>query len=219
MTVIVFVGGDLETPASVADLPDDATVIAADSGIDHALALGFRIDLAVGDLDSVSERGLAAVEQAGIPIERHPRAKDATDLELALDRAVAMDAEGIVVVGGHGGRFDHTVGNLLVLTSERFAGVDVHARMGGARLTVVRAGPAVELHGEPDSYVTLLAVARPALGVTTTGLRYALAGATLEPGSSRGVSNELVGTTATVEVADGPLVVIQPGAESDETRR
>ena len=46
-----------------------------------------------------------------------------------------------------------------------------------------------ELEGEPGELLTLLAVNGPAEGVTTEGLAYPLRGETLEPGSSRGVSN------------------------------
>ena len=45
------------------------------------------------------------------------------------------------------------------------------------------------LEGEPGELVTLVAVNGPAEGVTTEGLAYPLRGETLEPGSSRGVSN------------------------------
>jgi thiamine pyrophosphokinase len=58
--------------------------------------------------------------------------------------------------------------------------------------------------------VTLLAVGGAVTGVRTTGLRYPLHGETLTPGSSRGVSNELVEPVATVTVATGVLLVAVP---------
>ena len=207
--VIVVAGGDAVDPADVADLPRDVPVVAADSGIDHALALGFVVTHAVGDFDSVSPEGLAAVEAAGAVVERHPAAKDRTDLDLALDRAVALGADRIVVVGGHGGRIDHFLANALLLTADRWAGVAVEARFGPARLHVVRTE--VVVSGRPGDVVTLLAVAGPARGVSTTGLRWGLADAVVEPASSLGVSNELVGTTARVTLRSGTLLVVQPG--------
>jgi len=44
-------------------------------------------------------------------------------------------------------------------------------------------------------------------GITTTGLRYALADASLEPGLTRGLSNELLATEATLEIGAGALIV------------
>ena len=63
--------------------PADAFVIAADSGLEHAAALGLSVDVLVGDLDSASASAVRAAEAAGVRIERHAVDKEATDLELA----------------------------------------------------------------------------------------------------------------------------------------
>src|SRR5215813_3929399 len=102
-TAIVFAGGDSPDPAVPDVLPADAYVIAADSGLDHANHLGISVHQVVGDFDSVTPDALEAAEAAGARIDQHPSAKDATDLELALDAARAV-AKRIVVVGGDGGR-------------------------------------------------------------------------------------------------------------------
>jgi thiamine pyrophosphokinase len=117
-----------------------------------------------------------------------------------------------VVVGGHGGRLDHLLGNVLLLTADRWAGVDIEARLGAARAHVVRRRLTVT--GAPGELVTLLAVGGPATGITTTGLRYPLDDEDLEPASSRGVSNVLVDATATVAVRAGTLLVVRPGGQS-----
>jgi thiamine pyrophosphokinase len=209
-TVVVFTGGDALPPGVAEGLPAHAYVIAADSGLHHALALGRRVDLIVGDLDSVSRDALASAEGAGALVERHPVAKERTDLELALDRAIELGASRVVVLGGYGGRVDHFVANALLLAAPRYASVAVEARVGAARLFVVH--HTVELAGCSGDLVTLLALGGPARGVTTVGLRYPLDGETLVPGSTRGVSNELVAERARVRLDDGVLLVIQPGA-------
>ena len=80
----VFAGGDPPAPSVLDDLPEATVVIAADSGLHHAIALGCTVDVVVGDLDSADPAVVADVEARGAVIERHPVAKDATDLELAL---------------------------------------------------------------------------------------------------------------------------------------
>jgi thiamine pyrophosphokinase len=213
--VVVVAGGDPVPPAAVADLPEDVLVVAADSGVDHAAALGLNVTEAVGDFDSVTPEGLLAAEAGGATVDRHPAAKDETDLELALDRAVALGAARVIVVGGHGGRTDHFLANALLLTAERYATVALEARFGAARVLVLRGGgpaAAVALRGRPGDLVSLLAVDRPAGGVTTTGLVYPLAGGTLTPARTRGVSNEFTGTEASVRLEAGLLLVVQPHA-------
>lgn len=207
--VVVFTGGDPVDAGIRAHIPADAFVIAADSGVEHATALGCAVDLAVGDFDSVAPEALEAAAAGGARIERHPEAKDATDLELGLVAAVAENATRVIVIGGHGGRVDHFLANALVLTSPAFAGMDVEARVGPARLVVIT--DAAKLHGAAGDLVSLLPVGGPAVGVHTSGLLYPLRGERLLPGSTRGVSNEFVEPTADVRLETGTLLAVQPG--------
>lgn len=211
MRVIVVAGGDRDLDA-VPEGWADALVIGADSGVDFASALGLRIDVAVGDFDSVSREGLERAEAAGARIERHPNEKDETDLELALDDAVRAGATDVLVLGIGGGRLDHLLANVLLLASPRFAPCRIEARTGPARVHVIRGGePATELRGAVGELLTLLAVGGPAVGITTRGLAYALAGESLPESTSRGVSNVVESTPATVELEDGALLAVFPG--------
>jgi len=207
--VLVFAGGEPNPPGALADLPQSGLVVAADSGADHALAAGWRVDVLVGDLDSVDATVLAALEASGTEIRRFPVAKDATDLALALDTAVGLGATAVTVVGGHGGRLDHLLANVALLAADEYAGLDLDARMGAARLSVVRGRR--RLVGQPGELVTLLPVGGVARGVTTEGLLYPLRAATLRPGTTWGVSNQFAGGPAAVSVAGGVLVAIAPG--------
>lgn len=210
MEVAVFAGGDPVDTRWLDALPDDAFVVAADSGLEHVRRLGLRADLVVGDLDSVSEPTLADARAAGVEIEVHPADKDATDLELALRAARRQRPHRVTVVGGAGGRLDHFLANALLLTHPDWAGFDLQAFVGDARVLVVRS--TVELTGRVGSLVSLLAPAGVARGVSTRGLRWELDDAELRPGSTHGVSNEMTATTATVSLRDGVLLTIQPHA-------
>jgi thiamine pyrophosphokinase len=83
--------------------------------------------------------------------------------------------------------------------------------MGEARVHVLRGER--ELEGEPGELFSLLAVNGPAEGVTTKGLAYPLRGETLEPGSSRGVSNVFAADRARVTVERGVVLAVRPGLE------
>jgi thiamine pyrophosphokinase len=210
-TTIVVVASGPADPHVLGRLPAAAPVVAADGGIDTALALGLEIAVAVGDFDSVTPEGLAAAERSGARIERLPAAKDATDLELALDAAVALAPERIVVVGDPGGRLDHLTAGLLLLGHERYAGTQVDALLGSAEVHVIRG--LRTLAGEPGAIVSLLPLHGPAEGVVTEGLAYPLRGETLEPGSTRGVSNVFAEPTARVALDRGVLAAIRPAPE------
>ncbi len=209
---VVVTGGDPPERLPTHRLGAAPVVIAADAGLVTADALGLVVDVLVGDFDSIDPDRLAAARAAGVTVEAHPVAKDRTDLALALDRAVAppVAAARVVVLGGHGGRLDHFLANALVLASPEYAAVEVEAWFGPARLHVVRRRTVVT--GTPGELLTLLALGGPAHGVRTEGLRYPLQGETLRPGSTRGVSNELLGPEAVVDVAEGVVLAVAPGA-------
>jgi thiamine pyrophosphokinase len=210
--VVVVSGGSPPDARAAQHVPRGTPVVAADRGLDYALALGLDVTLAVGDFDSASAEAIAEAEAADVRIERHPAEKDATDLELALAAAIDMAPQRILVLAGTGGRLDHELSALLLLASERYAAARIDALVGEARVHVIRGER--ELEGSPGELCTLLAVNGPATGVTTEGLEYPLQGETLEPGSSRGVSNVFAGETADVTVEDGVLLAILPGAGS-----
>jgi thiamine pyrophosphokinase len=209
-TVIVVDGGGPIPATARALLPEGAPVVAADGGVDAAHALGLRVDVAVGDFDSVTAAGLARAESGGARIERHPADKDATDLALALAAAAELTDEEIVVVGAGGGRLDHALAGLLALTDHRLAGRRVRAHVGEATVHVVHGPGDVHLDAAAGTTVTLVPVGGDAVGVRTRGLRYPLHGETLEAGTTRGVSNVVADDGASVALDGGALLVVIP---------
>ena len=213
---VVLANGAALPSALLPDLAgalDAATLrVAADGGIDHAHRAAREVDVLVGDLDSVSPRALSRARDAGTELLEHPTDKDATDLDLALllvgERLGGGTPVRTLVVGGHGGRLDHLLANLLILGAERHAGLCITAWLGTDVVQVVR--DVAQLNGTPGAPVSLLALHGEATGVTTDGLRFPLGDATLAPGSSLGVSNVFTGDRASVRVRSGVLVTVQP---------
>lgn len=190
----------LATGAKAVPIPDDAYVIAADGGADA----GVRVDLAVGDFDSISPAKLEELSE----VEVYPPNKDATDLELALEAALRAGATRMLVVGSAGGRLDHLFGSLVLLASDKWAGVEVDALLGDAQVHVVRGSRT--LRGAAGETMSLFALGGRADGVTTEGLVYALSGEALEPGSSRGVSNLFHDAEVRITVERGVVLAVRP---------
>jgi thiamine pyrophosphokinase len=211
---VVIVGGERPDRRVLTYLPPDAFVIAADSGLDHAMALGLPVHLVVGDLDSVSDDAIAAAEASGIPIERHRVDKDATDAELAVIAAIERDMEHIIIVTGAGvvDRFDHLLGTVLLLGHERFERRRREAWVGGAHLDVVTGPGAITATARVGETVTLLPIGGAATGIVTDGLRYPLCSEDLPAATSRGISNVAATVHPTIRIERGTLLVIRPEA-------
>lgn len=212
-TSAIFLGGPRpgvdDVATRVRGVPD--WVVAADSGLHLAVALGVRVDVVIGDMDSVEPRLLDRAELDGAVIVRHPADKDETDLDLALELVLDRGPGDVTVVGADGGRMDHLIGGALTLAASRFSALRIEAWFGGARLVPVH--DTRELWGRPGAVVSLVPVGGAAVGVSTDGLRWPLDDAVLEPGTSWGLSNEFLGTVAHVQVDDGCVVAIIPEEE------
>jgi len=187
-------------------------VIAADGGARHATAIGRRIDLWVGDGDSLGEESLAALAAEGVPIRRSPVDKDESDAELAVLAAVDSGARRVTIVGALGGaRTDHELANVWLLGHPRLAGCDVRLLDATARIRLVGPGPA-DLGGRIGDLVSLLPFGGDAAGLRTTGLRYPLRDEALPSGPSRGLSNVRIAGDASLTVGSGRILVIETPA-------
>ena len=203
---IIVMGGvapDLGLAAALDS--NDVIVIAADSGAVHARTAGLSIDIAVGDFDSIPPLLLEELEGTGVRVERHPVAKDATDLELAIQVAIREGADG--------GRVDQSFANAFVIASPTYAHISMHAILDSALVSVVHGGGGVTFAGAPGDVVTILPLHGDALGVRSEGLEYPLRGETLTAGTTRGVSNVLLEREATVSLESGTVLVVRPGPE------
>jgi thiamine pyrophosphokinase len=213
--VLVIIGGGPLHPTAIAAVNAATTrpvrTIAADSGFDQAVAAGIRPDVLVGDLDSISHEGVQAAIESGAFIEAHSPDKDLTDTELALAKAIDAGVPHLVVLAGVGDRIDHGLAAVHALAAPGLAAFDrVEAWWGSTHVTVLHGPRSTTIDAAVGSTVSLVALAGRCTGVTTTGLRWELVDAELDPTSGRGISNIVAGTSATVRVGVGTLLVARP---------
>ncbi|WP_165246688.1 thiamine diphosphokinase [Adlercreutzia sp. ZJ141] len=180
-------------------------VFAVDGGLAHLTRAGFDADVAVGDFDSLN------YVPEGLPVERHPMLKDASDMELAFESALAAGFDDISVYGGLGRRLDHTLANLQVFARAAERGARVRA-IGDDVAVQLLAGPGeISLAGEPvGGVVSVFSMSDAARGVVEQGLKWELDGITLSNRTSLGLSNEFLGRPASVSVEVGTIVIITP---------
>jgi thiamine pyrophosphokinase len=220
MRAIIIAGGQLGR-----DLDLDRWVrqgdwiIGADGGAAQAQSRGVIPEVVIGDMDSLSEDARAVLVASGSRFTEHPRAKDETDLELALAFAAEGGADEIVILGALGGRLDHTLANVLLLALPQLAGLTVRIVDGDQDVQLVQSGGTVQVEGGPGDVVSLLPLGGDAHGVRTRGLAWALDRDTLRLGFSRGVSNEMTDSHAQVDIQRGRLLVVHgPPQEEGSVR-
>ena len=210
---IIFANGLLADPAAAraAIRPSDQ-IIAADGGLHHLQALGLQPHVLIGDLDSIGPEEARQAAASGVRLERFSPRKDQTDLELAVQLAMRDGATDILIFGALGARWDHTLANLLLLAHPDFRSARLRLMDGTQQIYLIQGQATIE--GQPGDTVSLIALTGDARGVTTEGLEYPLARGRLAFGSTLGVSNVLLGLTASVRVEAGLLACIVIGTSA-----
>jgi thiamine pyrophosphokinase len=212
-TVVVITGAAPLDRRAVAAVPADAWIIAADGGLDHALAAGLRPAVLIGDLDSISPAGLAWANEHAEVVSYDPD-KGETDTELALAHAATLGPSHVVLLAGRSPRerLDHLVTTLGTLGSPALAAIDaLEAWWGDERLHVVHGPGQVELDLTPGTTFSVVAMHGPCQGVTIDGARWPLVEHALAPLAGLGVSNEAAAAAVSVAVTSGVLTVMIPG--------
>lgn len=220
MTAYIFTGGEIAVGSmdglglhmSEADL-----IIAADSGYNNASRLGVRPGLLLGDLDSIDRKKLAPDELEHIEKIIVPAIKDDTDTQLAVDTAISRGADEIYIIGGLGGRLDHTLSSVFLLEYIADRGADVVMTDGQSRVRVMKtAGEPVTLlipktfDGENGfKYLSVVPLTDECEGVRISGVFYPLDGVTLKRSYSYAVSNEITSDSAEITLERGTMLVIE----------
>ncbi len=182
-------------------------VIAADAGLLTARRLGARVDIAVGDFDTLGEPDVGAETE----IVRLPAEKDVTDTQYAVELALRAGVREIVFVGSLEGRLDHTLSLLGILESlweHREGRVFALATNGKNRVRFFRDSGTI-LPRSQYRYFSILAADAVVKGVTLEGCKYPLKRGKITRTHQWAVSNEIVGNCALVEVRRGGVFVVE----------
>lgn len=200
MSICYIVGaGDLErtfTPRK-GDL-----VIAADGGYDKLFSLGIKCDLLIGDLDSIKEA------PHGVPTQRHPVKKDETDMHLAYLEGAKRGFSEFVILGGTGGREDHTFANYSLLLYIANRGHNARLLSNTGDVFMLKSG-SMTLSGEKHKHLSAFPFGSVAHGVTIKGAEYECEGITLTPEFPLAVSNRFLDSEVKISVLDGAVLVMR----------
>jgi len=206
---VIFANGPLPNPIEAQRyVRRGDRLICADGGTQHAWAMGLTPDVIVGDFDSLEPALKQELNASGVRFEQHPVDKDQTDLELALDLAIAEGATEIDILAVQGGRLDQSLANIMLLARPDWAAVKVRAIVGNEIAWPVRGGQIVTINGTIGDRLSLIPLALVTTGITFTGVKWPLQNATLRLGSTWGISNVLTKPTARLQVSEGILLVI-----------
>lgn len=203
--IIIFANGELPDMEKARDLLHDGDfIIAADGGTRHAIALGRVPNIIIGDLDSLPLNFEPSTFKG--EIIQHPRDKNETDLELAIQHALTLNPEQILILAALGGRLDQTLANIALIGNPQVTTCALKLDDGIQEVFICHDEYATS--GTSGDTVSLIPWQGAVTGIVTTGLKYPLQNETLYPHKTRGISNEMISDTATVQIKSGLLLVV-----------
>ena len=208
MKSYIFIGGEVDKSALTSPIPDNALVIAADSGYDNTKKLGFaeRCDFIVGDFDSTKEKAFCSRAK----IVRVPAEKDETDTQLAINIAIENGTDELYIVGGLSGRLDHTLSNLYLLEALAKEGIYATICDGHNRVRYLKERSSLLIAKDDYKYFGLIPTDKETKGVSIDGAKYPLKNAKLERNDpSFAISNEVTENFAMVSTKKGGLFLIE----------
>ncbi|HET58213.1 MAG TPA: thiamine diphosphokinase [Deltaproteobacteria bacterium] len=209
VSVLVISGGDMADPDRIGrDMREYSSpvLVCADGGARYAAAAGVVPAAVIGDMDSVDAELLSYYESRGSVVIRYPVSKNETDTELALRYALSLEPKEIRLYAALGGRIDHTLANISLLSSSMLRCVDT--RIIDDRGELFAVDDRAVVRGSTGQTVSLLPLTTEVSGITLEGFEYPLCEATMEPGRPYGISNRLAGTEGRIQVRSGRLLVI-----------
>lgn len=207
MKAVILSGGN---PPSreilLQEIENDTLLICADGGGEVLKKYGIIPKILLGDFDSISKDTLDYFKNSETKIITYPKEKDYTDTEIALLKALELDAKEICFLGCTGTRLDHTLSNIGLLKKCLADGIDAYIIDENNKI-YLKDKPCV-IYKNKYKYFSLLCYGSEVLNLTIKGAKYELLNYKLVLGDPITVSNELLQDKVFLEFTKGLVLLI-----------
>ena len=216
MKLIMVAGGTLNEEWFSRIIPENASgenekykFMGIDAGAIRLIRMGIKPDYVLGDFDSVSSEETAEILGCGAEKRVLNPIKDETDLEAALRWAVDISPDSIMIFGATGGRMDHTLANLQLLSIPLKANIPAMILDPGNRIRRIRGSVMLRREEQYGKYISLIPVGGEVKGLFLSGFKYSGSEISLPGNSSLGISNELTEDVGEIWFESGELLLIE----------
>ncbi len=204
MRAFIYTGGIIH-PDNITEHPKaDDLCVAADSGYHNAQRLGERVDILIGDFDSIGRVPGDEVRE----IREVPAEKDLTDTQIAVEIAIEEGADEIIIIGGLSGRLDHALSNLGILEDMYLRNIHGYMTDGQNRIHFLKSSSTL-IARSAYKYISIVAADETVKGVSMEGGKYPLKNQTLKRRLQYAVSNEITGNVVLISVKKGGIFIIE----------
>jgi thiamine pyrophosphokinase len=196
MRVLVITHPTPKDIKNIFKIEDSDYIIAVDQAVLSLYKQRIKIDLAVGDFDSLTNHGILN----NLNVIRLNPVKDITDTHQALIEAKKINADSIYLIGGMGGdRIEHFMVHMMFFNEFN----DLKIVDENSVIYMLDKG----VHEiKTNEYVSVFAY--PRATISLSGFKYDLNEYLLTSYDPLGISNELVNSKAFVHIIEGRVLIV-----------
>lgn len=203
---VAIVAGGFEPDGFVSEIKKADLIVGVDRGAFWLITQDVKVDVAIGDFDSVTPEELVIIEKKTKKVIKSQPEKDATDLELAIDFIVKLKPEMVTIYGAIGTRFDQSL--QIVYLLELLLSHNIRGKIVNETNEIyVTKSKLIFSTLLPFPYCSVVPISEKAV-VSLSGFKYPLEREVLYRIHSRGISNEIIRSPAEVMVHNGTVAVI-----------
>lgn len=200
----VIIGSSPDTEISVLteNIKSGDFVVCADGGYVYAQQAKIIPNLIIGDFDSSAFPQDSDCEIITLPVQ-----KDDTDTLFCVKECLKRGFNNFVILGGTGGRFDHTFANICTL--KFLAEKKLYAEIIDSKTVIsVMTSGVKQLCGKKGMTFSIFPFGCESCEVTLSGFMYELNKGTLKSDFPLGVSNEITSDKAQITIYKGTAVIM-----------
>lgn len=201
MRAIIFSGGSYgNLDFYKKELRADDFIITADGGYLMAEKLGVKVDIALGDFDTIDK---ACVKAEKIVVLN--KEKDLTDSQSALLLVKEQKIDKCMMFGGTGSRIDHTLANIFLLKSAKDMGIELC--IYDENNIIYYTEDEIEISKKEGYHLSVVQLT-DCENVSLSGLYYPLQNKNLPFCDIIGISNEFTEDSCRISLSHGSLLVM-----------
>lgn len=198
--LIISGGSDADTSYINKYIKDNIFIICADSGIDKVK----YCDILIGDIDSAKN-----ISSAKSVIYLNEE-KDDTDTKAAIDKAIELGFNDIILTNALGGRVDHLLANILLLEYCYAKNIKLKIVSLNNEIMFQNGGQNI-YNAENYKYFSIIPLDSVLKGVNLTGVSYKLDNVDLYRENIISISNEQIDEFITLNIKSGKALIIFSG--------
>lgn len=200
---IIIGGGDCTADILKKNISFNDYIICADGGYDISRECNIVPDLLIGDFDSIKSLP-ENVKTITLPVE-----KDVTDSVAAFNEGVKAGYKSFLLLGGTGGRFEHTFANISLMCKASKDNLDLTI-VDNKHIFRSITNSSIKIDRKENQQVSVFAYGEKAYGVNFNGFYYPLCDYTLDPFECAfSTSNHIVDEYGEICVRNGTLVIVE----------